>query len=245
MRCASCRVAAVVLFVLLAGCDGVVVVRGSGGEVRGSGDVVEEDVQVSPFDRIEVSSAFVVEVATGTAPGLTLHVDDNLRDAVDVGVVGGTLRLGLRPDTNVRDATLRAEVTVTDLEAITASGASRIMLDDRLVAEDLALSLSGASRLGATVEFGSADVRLSGSSRTELRGEAEEVSLESSGASRAELADLRVQRLDAELSGSSSATVEVIDTLGVALSGASDLTYSGQPTIERQEVTGAASLSER
>jgi hypothetical protein len=66
--------------------------------------------------------------------------------------------------------------------------------------------------------------------------------LESSGASEINAADLQAKSMNMDVSGASSASVNVSDDLNIEASGASEVRYKGSPNIT-QEVSGASSIS--
>src|SRR5262249_32892743 len=124
---------------------------GCGRTITGSGRVVTPTGAVAPVSRLGVASSFVASVSPRAPVALTLHRDDNLIDPLDVAVSDGTLHLALKPNTSVRDATLRADVTIRSLSAIDGSGASRIHLVGELGGVALRITLSGASRVDGTI----------------------------------------------------------------------------------------------
>jgi Putative auto-transporter adhesin, head GIN domain len=233
-RCQTPR--ALLLLVLLAllgaGCVGV----------QGSGKVVDEEVRVGAFQRIHVGSAFRVQVSVGERDGLVLHVDDNVRDRVAYGVTGDTLELRLKPDATVRNATLRADVFVRSLREVQAAGASEVQLDSGPTSEDLTLGVSGGSRVRGRASARTMRADASGASKLDLAGKAASLSLRASGASQLGLEGLQVERLDAELSGASTATVSVSGTISADVSGASTLRYKGTARLERQQTSGSSSI---
>jgi hypothetical protein len=210
--------------------------------IRGSGRIVDEEVRVGAFDRIDVGSSFRVQVSVGERDALTLHVDDNLRDRVEYGVSGGVLRLRLKPRTTVRRATLRAEVFVRSLREVRASGASSVQLDSELRGDALVVGLSGASEVRGRASVGSLRTETSGASMVWLTGRADGLTIRASGASNLDLEQLAAERLDADLSGASKATVSVTGTISADLSGASNLRYKGNPRFERQQTSGGSSI---
>lgn len=215
---------------------------GCGVPIFGSGEVVTETSEVDDFERLQVDSAFDVRVRQGEIAEVTLRVDENALDRVIMQVEGDTLRLGLERAAVLRDVTLEADVVVPDLRAILASGASTVTLAEPFESSELEADLSGASQLDGEVALDSLTTRASGASQLTLGGSAQTGTLEASGASELALAGLTFSELDARLSGASSADVDVSDQLAVELAGASELSYSGQPEITDQSVTGASSL---
>ncbi len=226
----------VVALLMVGGCGGVPV-------LSGSGEVATETRDIDDFDRLQVDSAFDVAVREGEPGEVELRVSENALDDVIVAVDDGTLRIGLdRRFFTVRNATLEAEVTASDLRAIEASGSSQITLEDPLEVSELEVGLSGASGFEGEIAVDRLVVMLSGASTLELGGSVDEGSVEASGASSLDLAGLTFRSLNAELSGASSGEVDVTDELAVQLSGASDLSYAGDPQVVDQSITGASSL---
>jgi Putative auto-transporter adhesin, head GIN domain len=213
-----------------------------GSTIAGSGNVVTKDVPVTGFSSIEVSSAFDVTASIGATPSVSIRIDDNLEQYLDVGVQGGTLRIGLRTGTSVSGATLQADVTAPTLDRVQASGACRIRVTDQIRGRSIDIELSGASTMEGAVDLESATATLSGASRVSLSGRAPDVSARGSGASRFELFDLQAETLDIDLSGASSAEVSVSDSISASASGGSSLTYHGSPTFTKKEVSGGSSI---
>jgi hypothetical protein len=231
-------VAAVAICLGTAACGGT-----STTSVTGSGSVVSRDIPVSSFSRLEVGRAFDVRVSVGAAETVTVHVDDNLVDELDVGVSGDTLHVDLKSGTSISNATLKADVTVRALENMDASGASSISLADGIEAGKLSVTLSGASRLDGRIKTSDGRLKASGASRARLTGSATSLDVTESGASGLEAEDLTVASLVIDLSGASSAVVTVTDTISADLAGASQLRYGGSPQFSRKEISGASSIT--
>ena len=228
-----------VICLAAAGCGG----GGSVTSVKGSGDIVSRDIQVSSFSRVEVGNTFGVRVSVGAAEAVTVHVDDNLVDELDVGVSGDTLHVELRSGADVSDATLEADVTVRALQSVGASGASSISFVDRIETGKLSGTLSGASRLGGQIATSDGRLELSGASRARLSGSAKTLDVTASGTSDLEAEQLTVKSLVIDLSGASSAAVTVTDVVSAGVSGASHLRYAGSPRFTRKEISGASSIT--
>lgn len=90
--------------------------------LRGAGDIITVEIPVEDVRRLAVSHSFEVSVTVGDEPLLTLRVDDNLNESLNVGMEGNTLLIDLEPRTTVSNATLEADLTVPSLDAIEGSG---------------------------------------------------------------------------------------------------------------------------
>ena len=210
--------------------------------ITGSGKVVSTPVHVSSFSRLQVSNAFEVNVSFGDQEAVFLHVDDNVTGHLDVGVSNGTLHVGLKSRTSVRNATLKADVTAKSLLSIETSGASKVHLAGELTGQNLKLTASGASGLDGSVRMDEVDLSLSGASNAELSGSASRLLVSGSGASRLDSLQLQASDLVIELSGASEATVSVTGTISAVVSGASNLRYEGSPNFTKKDLSGASTI---
>ncbi len=231
--------------------------------VTGSGKVETREMDFSDFSRIEVAAAFEVEVVRADSYSVSVTADDNLFEYIHVSRLGKTLRIRLKSGVGYLSPVPSARVSMPVLSGLDFSGASRGSVsgfDDGselvinlsgasfidlggIVADDLRVSASGASRLVGEITAGEARLDASGASRLVLRGAADDVVLVVSGAGRAELDDFPVYSADITLSGASRATVYVDGRLSIDLSGASTLRYSGEPAIGELSITGSSTLS--
>ena len=219
----------------------------------------------SEFIRVEVSSAFEVEIAQSDSYSVSITADDNLFDYIQVSKVGETLKIGLRTVIIQWPVTLQANVTMPQLRGlnlsgatsgtassfsstenldIEVSGASSLELAEML-AGDAMLVISGASDVTGDMAAGDADFEISGASTVQLEGSASDIVVEAGGASRVKLGDFTVNNVDVSLSGASSGTVNLSGRLDTDLSGASNLEYIGEPTLGTVNISGASTLSSK
>lgn len=213
------------------------------GSVSGSGHLTSRKLNCPGVTTLVVGVSFVVHLKIGEPEQATIRMDDNLTDLVDATVTGSQLRLGLKPGANVRNATLAAEVTVRHLDQLTTSGVSQVTLDSELTGQALHLDATGTSHVAGTISVAELDASASGASTLALSGQVGQLNLHGAGTSGLRLSDLVTRNLEASLSGTSSATVAVSDTLAAQAGGASRLRYSGTPRITRQQTSGVASIA--
>ncbi len=234
-------VAIMVALGLLTGCSTVYSSSGFDA-VTGSGRLTSRTIDLAGVTSVVAGATFMVVLKTGSPAQAMVTMDDNLTDRVEATVSGNELHLGIKPGMSVRNATLRADVTVGRLDRLEASGASHATLDARVTGPTLRLVVEGASQVTGPVGVDRLEASESGASVLTLSGRAGSLHLNSVGSSRLLGAELAVADLDAVLSGASQATVAVSDTLAVTADGASVLRYRGNPSITRQETSGASSI---
>jgi hypothetical protein len=244
---------------LLAGCVG--------GRIAGSGNLVTQEFEFSNFTCVEVGSAFEVEVVPADSYRVSVTADDNLFDYIQVSKEGETLKIGLKLlPLRPLFTTLRAEITMPRIYDLGLSGATRGSVSGFSSAENLYVELSGASSLDMVemsaghVEFelsgasratgdmtasGDAWLNLSGASSAELQGSAGDMVIDASGASRVGLDNFPVASANVKLSGASGATVNLDGRLDADLSGASRLSYMGEPTMGNIDMSGGSTMSKK
>jgi hypothetical protein len=222
---------------LLAGCSFV-----SGPSITGSGNLVTKQYPFTNFTGVSAGSVFDVTVKQGTAPGVSVTLDDNLVEYLDVSTSGDRLNLHLKSNTNVRNATLKAVVTLAELTSLDLSGASKGRVEGCRSAKALEIDLSGASHLEGDLESGDMHLGLSGASHANLRGSAGNLRLNVSGASHADLEQLQIKDANVDADGASHATVRPSGKLQARASGASSVQYAGQPANVDSQTSGASSV---
>jgi hypothetical protein len=190
--------------------------------LRGSGNTVTRDMDLSGFTRLEISHAFRVYLTQSDRYEVIITADDNMWDALDVFKSGNTLKIGVDPGAfSVQNVTLEAEISMPSLERA---------------------SVSGASRLTGEMDTGDITLEVSGASRLTLGGSGGDLRIDASGASQVDLAGFVVGDADVEASGASTVTVHVTGRLNADASGASRVEYLGDPRLGNIDTSGASSV---
>ena len=223
----------------------VLALRGWPGGLVGSGTPETEEYAFTEFTEVEISSAFEFEIEQSGSYSINVTADDNIMEYVQVSQDGPTLKIGLRRVIWLGPVTLRASVTMPQLHDLDVSGASRGTVSDFSSTEDVAIMVSGASRVIGDITAGDVDFDISGASTIQLEGSANDMVADVSGASRFNLDDFTVNNADVDLSGASSATINLNGRLDADLSGASKLWYIGEPTMGDINISGASTISKK
>lgn len=209
--------------------------------ISGSGNIIQEELDVKAFDAIQASGSFKVYLSQDEVHSLTIEADDNLLKYVEAKVSNGKLYLGTR-SIGVRNATLIAYVTAPALNEITASGAASIIGEAPIDFNRLTIETSGASKIDLELYGNDLELRTSGAAKAELFGETEKASFRLSGASKLDAGRFYCKLADIRISGAGKATINVEDDLDARISGAGSVNYYGNPNVH-QRVSGAGKIS--
>jgi len=230
--------------------------------VKGSGNLETQNFNFSDFTRVDIGSAFEVNIVQSDSYDVSITTDDNLFKYIQVSKVGETLKIGLKMAQYI-DINTRAEISMPQLRGLELSGATYGTVSGFSSTESLDVELSGASSLDLA-EMSAGDVKfnifgaskvtgkivandtkfnIEGASIAQLEGSASGMTVDAEGSSRVELSDFTVENVAIKLSGASTGTVNVYGRLDADLGEASKLSYIGEPTIGTIKTSGASTLS--
>jgi hypothetical protein len=236
--------------------------------------VYDENAQlrkVPSFTAISVSSAIDLYVTQSNKNEVAVSAtNDEIRDHIITEVVGGTLiiRLGDRGNwmswRKWGNYKTKAYVSIKDIDALTASGASNVHLINTFESPKIRIKLSGASDFKGNIKAGTLmyqltgasdykgevtanniDIDGSGASSIELTGRVDDLAVEVSGASDAKLYNLTAKGAILRASGASSIGVTVTEILRANSRGASDINYKGNPNVKESNTSGASNIRRR
>ena len=195
-----------------------------GSGVRGSGNSTTEKRNVPDFDSVEVSGIFQVEIVSGKDLSVEVQADDNIAPLVTTEVQGGTLHIGLEKKVNSH-SDLIVRVSVPDIKKIESSGVSKINASG-IKNDSFAIDSSGASKITVS-------------------GETAKFSVELSGAGKVDGQNLKAVDADVDASGACNVSVNVSGSLRTEASGASHITYTGDPKTVENHQSGVGSITKK
>jgi hypothetical protein len=224
--------------VLFASCDFV-----HGKRIKGSGNVITQTRNLSGFNAIEAGGAVHVYVKQDPAFSVQVKVDDNLQQYVIVEEENGVLMIHQQNNTSLQTTEdLKVYVTLPSLKDLVVSGASSVTGENAFTGESIRINLSGASHADMKLDFPNVSAELSGASKATFSGKTKDIKLSASGASTVKAFELFSETAVVELSGASDANVFASLKLDAGASGASNLRYKGEATVNKSE-SGAGSVS--
>ncbi|GAB3173491.1 head GIN domain-containing protein [Telluribacter humicola] len=205
--------------------------------------VSTREISLIDFDRLEMGHAFRVRVRQGNTFKVVATGELNDLDDLDAFVDrNGLLTIRYRNHWRSRRDRMDIDITMPSLRGVRFSGASESTIEGFEDQRVIDMNLSGASRSTFTGSAERLTLDLSGASELILRGEGRYLTGDMSGASDLRSTDFPVEEADLHLSGASKARVSASKYLKVDASGASNVYYRGNPTIE-QRLSGGSKIS--
>ena len=188
--------------------------------IRGNGHIVTDQRTVADFSEIDAKGAFNIEWRSGP-PALTITTDENLLTYIESRKIDNRLELRTRERVHSKHG-IKVVVSSSNRSGAKLSGASDLNVP-ALTGQNFAIQSSGA-----------ADVTLDGA--------VDELLADMTGATDLKAKSLQARIVQISTTGAASAVVNATETLRVAITGAGDVAYYGNPKTIEKRVTGAGSI---
>jgi len=211
---------------------------------KGSGNIIKETRTVSSFHGIDAGSAFEIIVKKGDVQSLEIETDDNIMPQIKSKVKEGILELSTKGTIN-NASSFNVYITIPHMDEIDISGAAKLTSNDRFDETEMEIDASGAAKLEFKIKTNHLDLDASGASKVIIQGFANSSEIEVSGASKLKAYELELNSTDIDCSGASHAYINVKESIKGEASGASNITYMGNPKIVSIETSGAGSVSRK
>ena len=202
------------------------------------------------FHAIEVSGGIDLYLSSGDEAVAVSAKDESTRARIRTEVKDGVLKIwyewkdGLKISVNVNNR-LRAYVSYKNLDRLSASGGSDVIVDGTIKSNSLSLNASGGSDFKGRVEVSDLKIGASGGSDINISGSTQKLKIDASGGSDVDGYDLVSDECVVDASGGSDISITVNKELSAEASGASDVHWKGSATLKKSNASGAGSVSHR
>jgi len=180
--------------------------------VTGQNELVRETRDLPSFDRIDAGGAFTVKITMGEPQKVEVEAKAKAVGQINTEVKDGKLVLSSKGINS--NTPLNAYITVPQLTAIIAHGASDVTGENTIKADMFNLEISGASSVKLALEVNTLSSDVSGASDLGLSGRAQHHSTVVSGASTLDARNLETITTDADVSGAATAKVNSENVTG-------------------------------
>ena len=237
--------------------------------IRGSGDLVTEEIPIGNYNKIQVGQASIDVTYTQTdqPAGLSVVTDRNIFDKYIFRVEDG--KLEIRPKPEYRYASFQpTRFTVTTRSAglnkidkagsgnftvdsplntenlgIDLAGSGKVYFNETLTANDIDVDVAGSGNLNATdIQARSLDGDIAGSGRMSLAGRIAKVSFDIAGSGSVHAFDLQVEDVDCDIAGSGNVEISVSNSIKLDVAGSGSIKYKGNPQHIKQDIAGSGRI---
>ncbi len=213
-------------------------------KVTPSAKVTKQEFSFSDYNILEVENAFEVNVTfSENEEKIEIQANENLHQYIDVGKNSNTLLISFQDNVEIEgNATLIANITTKEITGFYGTGAVTIILQNKLIADEVIVELIGACYFEGEMEVDKIDALLIGATELDIRGSTNSFYVIAEGASTIKNYDFVVKYLNLNLSGASYTYLTITEEMDIIASGASILYYKGDGIIKSQILTGASQI---
>lgn len=196
------------------------------------------------FKSVEVSGSADVYINQGKGNTYLVQAPSDQMQHLEVAVIDGVLKISYSPKRmfKLSSEAVKVYLTIKDVEAIKASGASNVYSENILELKSLYLESSGASDIKVELKVNDLTLKSSGGADIKLKGEAVHMKATASGGSDIDAKNLIAKRAELKASGGADIVAHVTEELSVTASGGSDVLYYGNPNVIEQKKSGGADI---
>jgi hypothetical protein len=211
--------------------------------VKGSGEVIAEERQLSEFKTIKLKGVGRVVLTQGQPHTINIETDDNIMPLIETAVQNNQLIIS-QGNYNLRPTKMDFNITVAHLKGIAISGAGDVIGKSRFVSDNFFAKISGSGDITLELEVEELETTISGSGSMNLAGQTDRHDASISGSGKINAFDMQTQNLSLKVSGSGNCKVNATETLHARISGSGDVIYKGHPRIT-SKISGSGSLESR
>jgi hypothetical protein len=208
----------VLLVAIVVASSGCMLHRG----IAGSGHRKSEKRELKPFNSINTSGAYDVNVTCQKPASFEIEADDNILPLIKTEVRDGILFVSNDQEYHTSKSTM-LRITLPELNSVSNAGAGDVKIADAN-SSDLKIASTGAASIDAA-------------------GKAQSVTISSTGAGNVNTSKLTAEKAKVDISGAANVDVYASDQLDVTVSGVGSVTYSGNPKVVNKNITGIGSVN--
>lgn len=211
----------------------------------GNGNVITEERKLTDFQSVKASGSIDVEINMADDFSVRVENDENLLEYVITEVKGGVLEVYYKNGIYLNDHA-KVYISAPSLNEITCSGSADMDIRETLQNDNqILIRSSGSGDISGHVETPAIHIVSSGSGDIKLSGKTRELTSESSGSGDVNCENLKSEKAEVKISGSSDVKVFASVGLKVFISGSGDVFYSGNPPNPEIRTSGSGEAMAR
>ena len=215
--------------------------KSSSQSLKNANNVNVQVRNLDSFNAIDVSGGLNVFITPGATQSIEVKTNGTNQDKIITLVKNSKLYVYVDKGIGYVKNT-EIYITVVDLQSLEASGACDIKGLKSIYAKNFNLDVSGGSDIEFLLVAENAKFDISGAVDVNIEGSCHTADIKISGASDFNARKFKIEACNLSVSGASDVSLYVTGELAAEISGASDVDYSGNPTITSKQVSGSASL---
>lgn len=199
---------------------------------KGNGIIETRTFDVSDFKSINFSGSMNLSVTRGNTCGVSITLDSNLFDFLEVNVKNAVLEIKPQKNVRLKSSEYTVAVTMPYADSICLAGAQKVNVSGFTdTASSLSFRIAGAADVNAELAVQKFSADIAGTSKMRVKGSAERFSCSVAGAAEINAFECKVSHADVSIAGSAHVKIAVEKELKVSGAGAGSVLYRGNPLV--------------
>jgi hypothetical protein len=203
---------------------------------EGNGDIITMEQSVSFFDEIKVSSSATVQVHKDSETHVTLAIDSNLLEYVQVEVRNKALHIGIKKGVSSSFTKFIVDVYCPNIRGVEIDGSGNIILIDKMITPSFNINISGTGNgsrnIEGAIECETFSASIRGAGNIMISGRSRDADINISGSGNFNGKELKTNNCTASTIGTGNVSIWVTEHLKVSSFGSGNVTYLGTPKID-------------
>ena len=195
--------------------------RYSANKIKGSGNLISENRELSSFNSINLMGSMNVNINTSNEFNCTITGDDNIIPIVKTKVTNNNLQISTNKNySSTNELVVNVNVPNYDKASITGSGDMNLI---NFKNENLSLNIAGSGNITGNGDVQTLTVKINGSGNIMLK-------------------DLKSKTTNITINGSGDAIFWASESISAVVNGSGSIKYHGNPTNVNSDVNGSGSI---
>ena len=212
--------------------------------VKGNGEITTQEMQISDYKELSVSSARTViyEQKPGAASYIRIEVDENIYPLLEIKSENGRLSIKTVDHTNISPTKFTVYTNSPTLARVNIAGSTDVQLKGDLKTENFNIDIAGSGNVAAdNLICQSLRTEIAGSGDITLNGEADNANCEIAGSGNTNISGMVIAKVKCQVAGSGDIYTHATESLQVSIAGSGNITYKGSPKVE-QSIAGSGKI---
>lgn len=205
----------------------------SGQVVRGSGNVKTELRELSGFNELIAQGSFDLIIQQGDQEGIRIETDDNLIELFQTRIDEKKLHINMLADVR-KTSVMNVYVSIKELNRIVLLNDIRLKSDNVIHFDNLYIFSGGMSEINMEIYAAALNLKLTDGTYAYFKGFTEKLDAEIHDETELNAFDMETETCKTLSSGLTEVMLNVKKDLKIQVTGASNVYYTGEPTISER-----------
>lgn len=212
-------------------------------KVRGNGNVTTEEHKVGSFSELFLDGVCNIYIDQGSEEKVVVEADENLHEYIYVDHSDNRLEIDMKSRINIRTRSkLNIYVTVKNIDKLRIMGIGNVKTKGTLKLDDLKVKVTGVGNVELDLEANSLDAELNSVGNITLAGSINEAEISNKGVGKLDAYDLKLNKLDLNVSGVGKTEVYVEKEIAVRSTGVGNVHVRGDAVITELHSSGVGKV---